>query len=113
MKGALALRYPVKQGAGAVLDTTGTNVTAVAFFTILTKANASKGYSAICVTNGGSQPLMLAKGDAGSEVDTGIIIPPGGGQVIMPIEIPASTRLSLKSLGATQSAGVVTVCFFA
>lgn len=113
MKGALALRYPVVQGAGAVLDTTGTNVTAIAFFTILTKANSKKACSGVCVTNGGSQPLMLAKGDAGSEADTGIIIPPGGGQVILPIEIPASTRLSLKSLGATQTSGVVTVSFFA
>lgn len=112
MKGALALRNPVVQAAAAVLDTTGTNITSAAYVTLLTKANHTKACSAIMVTNGGSQPLQLASGDAGSEVDTGIVIPPGGQGYMIPVELAKSTRLSLKSLGATQSSGIVTTTFF-
>lgn len=110
--GALGIRRPVAQGASAVLDTGSTSITSAAFVQLLTAAQMLKAASGIIVTNGGSQPLMFATGGAGSEVNSGVIIPPGGGQVIIPVELKAAVRLSLKSLGATQSAGVVTVSFF-
>lgn len=112
MKGALALRNPVVQGASAVLDTSGTNVANNAFAQLITAANRKGACSAIIVTNGGSQPLQLAQGGAGSEADTGVIIPPSAGQLLIPVELKAGVRLSLKSLGSTQSSGVVTVSFF-
>lgn len=113
MKGALALRNPVVQGAAAVLDTSATNVTSGAYVQILTAANMKKACSGIIVTNSGAQPLALGKGAAASEVNTGVVIPPGGGQVIIPIEIAAATRLSVESLGSTQATGIVTISFFA
>lgn len=75
MKGALALRKPAIQGAAAVIDTSGTNITNAAYVQLITGANMLKAASGIIVTNGGSQPLQLAAGAAASEQDTGVIIP--------------------------------------
>lgn len=112
MKGALALRKPIVQGAAAVIDTSSTNIANNAYTQLLTAAQMLKAVSAIVVTNSGSQPLQLARGAAAAETDTGIIIPPGGGQLELPVELVAGVRLSLKSLGAAQTSGIVTVSFF-
>lgn len=108
MKGALPLRNPA--GAAAALDTSSTNVTNSAWVQI--NASTANGASAICVSNGGSQPLALATGAAAAEVATGIVIPPSSFAIMLPIEIPKATRLSLKSLGGTQSSGIVTCSIF-
>ena len=110
MKSALALRKPAQ--ALALLDTGSTSVTSSAYVTILAKASNLAACSAICVTNAGAQPLKIALGYAAAEVDTGIVIPPAAYAILLPIEIPKGVRLSLKSLGGTQSSGVVTISFF-
>jgi len=107
MKGELALRKPV--GTAAALNSGSTNITAAAFFEL--QAATAKACSAVCLTNQGAQPILVATGAAGSEVLTGLVIPPADA-IIVPIEIAAGVRVSLKSLGATQSSGYVTISYF-
>lgn len=108
MKGALALRKPID--TPAVLDTTGTPVTSGAYITLAAKATRKHAASAILIHNPGAQPLKVATGDAGSEVDTGLVIPINA-VMIIPFEAPANTRLSVESVGATQSSGIITCTF--
>lgn len=110
MKGAIALRNPV--GAPAALDTSSTNVTSSAYVQLIAALSMTSGCSAIALHNPGAQPLKLAKGGSGSEVDTGIVLPVGAA-IIIPIELAKNTRLSLKSMGGTQSTGIVTCSFLA
>lgn len=106
MKGALALRNPC--GSPAVLNTGNTNVTSGAWVEL--KDSMEFACSGILVTNQGIEPLEIGKGESGSEEPTGAVIPPQD-SVIIPINLPASTRLSLRSMGATQSLGFVTATF--
>lgn len=107
--GALGLRKPV--GAAAILDTSSTNVTTSAFVTLVAKASVTTAYGALLLSNGGTSPLVLATGDAGSEVLTGLLIPPSSSN-LLPINGSNKVRLSLKSLSGTQSAGLVTISFY-
>ena len=109
MKGALALRNPAGT-TPAVLDTSSTNVTSGAYVEIKTAALMLRACSAIAVHNPGAAPLALARGAAGSEVQTGVVLPVGAFAII-PIELAKAVRLSLISLGATQSSGIITVTF--
>ncbi len=109
MKGYPALKTAV--GTPGSLDTSGTNVLTSTFVDLVTAANMKASCSAVLVTNGGSQPLAIAKGAAGSEALTGAVIPPSG-WAFLPLELAKSVRLSLKSLGGTQSTGFVTISFF-
>lgn len=108
MKGALALRIPVPNPG--VLSTAASNVTNAAYVELQAAAARLYACSAVLIHNPGAQPLALAIGGAGSEVQTGIVIPINEA-VIVPINIPKNTRTSLISLGATQSAGIVTCTF--
>lgn len=108
MKGALALRRPV--AGPATLDTSVSTVTNAAYTQLQAAAARLFAASAILIHNPGAQPLVLAIGGAGAEVDTGIVIPINV-PTIIPIEIAKNSRLSLKSLGTTQSSGLVTCSF--
>lgn len=109
MKGALALRKPV--GTAAMLDTSSTSVTSSAYVTL--QAATAANCNSIQISNSGAQPILLATGSAGNEVNTGIVIAPSsGGQWLIPIEIAKGVRLSLKSMNATQSSGIVSIGFF-
>ncbi len=110
MKGALALRNPV--GSPAVLNTGSTNVTNAAYVELITAANRTKPCDAILIHNPGAEPLKLAQGAAGSEVDLGFVIPIAV-SVIVPMNLKAGVRLAVKSLGGTQSSGIVTCTFLA
>lgn len=108
MKESVALRNP--NGVLGALDTSGTNVTSSAYVTLITAVNNIAPCSGVLITNTGAQPLYLATGAAGSEVNKLII--PATGNLIVPMEIGKSTRLSLKSAGGTQSSGLVTATLF-
>lgn len=110
MKNDIAIRKSI--GTPATLDTSATNVTSSAYVTLIAKTSVLKAASAILIHNPGAQPLKLALGDAGAEVDTGLVIPINA-VFMIPMEIPANKRLSLKSLGSTQSSGIITCSFFA
>ncbi len=107
MKGALALRKPC--GTAVSFNSTDTDITAAAYVEI--EDSTTSAYSAICMTNQGSEPLLLGEGAAGVEVSTGLVIPPAG-YVIVPREGKKSKRLALKSLGATQTSGYITLSYF-
>lgn len=107
--GPLGLRKPV--GTCGFLNTASTSVTTGAWVQIV--SSTASAFSAVAVSNSGASPLKLAIGAASSEVDTGIAIHPGSsGTVILPLNSKAGVRLSLEALGATQSSGYVTICFF-
>ena len=107
MKGAIALRKPVP--SPAALDTSSTNVSSSAYVEFVT--STTNPCSAMQLHNSGAQPLKLATGASGHEVDTGVVIPIGV-SILIPIEIAKNTRLSLRSMGSTQSSGIVTATFF-
>lgn len=105
----LGLRKPV--GTCGFLNTSSTNVTTSAWVTIV--ASTGSAFSAVLVSNSGASPLKLAVGSAGNEVDTGLALHPASqGGVMVPLNLAKNLRLSLEALGATQSSGYVTICFF-
>jgi hypothetical protein len=85
----------------ARLDFSATNVTSSAYVELDPGVNCEVVEVQIFMSSG--QPLYLAFGGAGSEVDQQIIIPGGNG--LFKLVIPNNTRLSVKSLGATVSSG--------
>ncbi len=104
--------FPVTKAVGtaASLDTSGTSVTSSAYVEFVSSTGSAA--SAVQLHNSGVQPLKLAIGGAGAEVDTGIVVPVGM-SILVPLRVAKAARLSLKSLGGTQSSGVITVSFFA
>ncbi len=108
MKSSFPITKPV--GAAAALDTSGTNVTSSAYVQLL--ATTTSAASAMMLHNSGAQPLKLAIGGAGSEVDTGIVIPIAV-TILVPCAVGNAKRLAVKSIGGTQSSGIVTVSFYA
>lgn len=87
-----------------VLDTSGTNVTNAAYVTF--SAALTNACSAIQIHNTGAQPIKLATGAAASEVDTGVIFPIGV-SILVPHLLPKGVRLSVRSMGSTQSTGLL------
>lgn len=57
---------------------------------------------ALTLFDGGGYPMVLGTGAALSEVDF-LYIPPGGFNGVLPIAIPAGTRLSIKCLQASTT----------
>lgn len=107
MKGAIALRKPV--GVPVVLDTSATNVTNAAYVVLASSAAAPA--SGMLVHNSGAVPLALAVGASGKEVNQ--IVLPVGIPTLIPIEIAKGARLTLISLGGTQSSGIISASYFA
>lgn len=66
-------------------------------WTELTSSTA-KAASAIIASNTTASFLILARGASGSEVSTGLIIPPREVGALIPIEIKKGERLSLKAI---------------
>lgn len=96
----------VRNGVGIpqVLDTSVSNVTSAAWVTFI--ASPAYACSQIQVQNTGSSPLRIGAGAAAAEVDTGSYIP-ASSSVTLPVLFKKGVRLSLRSLGATQSTGLV------
>lgn len=88
----------------AFLDTSITNVTSGAYVTLVT--TTTNACSGILLQNTGAQPLKLAVGAAASEVDLGVVLPIGN-IWLFPHEIKKGVRLSVRSMNATQSAGMI------
>ncbi len=97
-----------KQSTPAVLN--AATITTGAYLQLIAAIAADCG--SIVVSNSGSQALGLGMGAAGSEVDTGVIIPPGCTGLLLPVSFKAKTRLAVICLGtASQTTGVVTAAF--
>lgn len=100
--GGVGVRHAVL--SPLVLDTSSTNVTSSAYVTF--SASLANSCSAIQIHNTGAQPIKLATGVASSEVDTGVIFPIGV-SILIPQELKKGVRLSVRSMGSTQSSGLL------
>lgn len=99
---------PVTQGGKSKVnivrnDYSSTNVTSAAYVQLIASTSAASNMLEVFDSSG--QTLVLAVGGAGSEVDQFYINPGGNGQV--PLLIPASSRVSIKAVTATASAGYI------
>lgn len=85
------------------LDYTVTNVDNTAYVQLTASTTAAT--TSMTMFDGGGYSMVLATGAPGVEVDV-MEIPPGGFNGVIPIKIPAGTRLSIKGLEAvTVNAG--------
>lgn len=84
------------------LTYSGTNVTTGAWVQLI--ASTAAVINAITLFDSCGQTLELGTGAAASETRK-LIIPPGGIGGIIPLAIPASTRLSVRAVSATCSSG--------
>lgn len=100
------------QGSGASdharISYSGTNVTTSAYVQLL--ASTSNAINAIEIFDSSGQTLLLATGAAASEADQIYIIPGGNGRI--PLSIATGTRISLKAVTGTASAGEIDVNFY-
>lgn len=92
-----------------VLSYTTTNVTTSAYVTLAASTSVSCGHLLIVDTS--AQLMKLATGAAGFEVDV-CAFQGNGYPVVVPIYIPAGTRLSLKAISANATSGYNTVSLF-
>jgi hypothetical protein len=81
-----------------------TNVTTGAYVQLI--ASTASALNLICLSNSSGSIIKLATGAAASEVDRVYI--PGGGSGCWPVNIAASTRVSIEALDATASTGYFT-----
>lgn len=107
MKGSVALRMAV--GAPSALNTASTNVTTGAWVELA--AATTFACSGLLLHNSGAQPIKLGIGAASSEVDLGIVLPVGVA-ILVPQVVSKGSRISVRSIGATQSSGIITMSCF-
>ncbi len=97
--------------APLVLDTSGTNVTNGAWVQLATAATMVYGCSFVQMHNTGAQPIKLGQGAAASETEVGVIFPIGV-TAFMPVNLKKGVRLAVRSMGSTQSSGLLTMSCF-
>lgn len=78
-----------------------TSVTTSAYVQLI--SSTASAVNEICVANSSGSIIKLATGGAGAEVDR--LYVPAGGALCYPLNIAASTRVSLEALDATASTG--------
>lgn len=105
--GSIGIRRSV--GVPQFLDTAVTNVTSSAWVQFVAANGVA--CSAIQIHNTGTSPIKIGYGGAGVEVDGGEIFPIGV-SILVPMIIGKNVRISVRSLGATQSSGVLTMACF-
>lgn len=111
MKGALAIRKPVQTVA---YDLSSGAITNAAYVAVLAKASNKVACSGLEIFNPSGSTLKIAIGDAGSEVDIPYTVPPGGSNLLLAVELPAKTRISMKALdaGGTGTVGLLLLNWF-
>ena len=90
-------------------DYSSVNVTTAAYVELI--ASTSVACKQLEIFDSSGQLLILALGAAASEVDKLYILPGGNGQVIC--NIPAGTRVSIKAVSASATAGYLAINFIA
>jgi hypothetical protein len=107
MKGPIANRKPV--GAPVTNDNVGSPVTTGAYLQLA--ASLAAPASGILAVNTGTHPVKLAVGAGGSEVDLGIVVPPGV-PIEAPVELKKGQRLSARGVGtANTNSGYLVITF--
>lgn len=91
----------------ARLDYTSTNVTTGAYVQLL--ASTSDTVNQLYIFDSSGQTLFLATGGAGSESNKIYVVPGGNG--LVNLSIASGTRISLKAVSGTASAGEISVTF--
>lgn len=89
-------------------DYSSVNVTTTAYVELI--ASTPNDYQEIEIFDSSGQTLKLAFGAASSEVDKILIFPGGNGRV--KLNVPASTRISIRAVSATASVGEVCINFY-
>lgn len=90
------------------LDYSSTNVTNSAWVELVASVGADD-IQGITLFDGGGFAMELGIGAAASEVRT-LLIPPGGFNGVIPLYIPAGSRLSIQAVGAaTVDAGEIDI----
>lgn len=102
MKNAIALRKPNQT---TTLDMNGTNIPTGSYVTLLAKTLNAHPCSAIEIFNPSGSPMIIAYGDAGSEVVIPYTILPGGTTGLLAAEIPRGSRIALKAYDAAVTSG--------
>jgi hypothetical protein len=86
-----------------VIDMASINITNAAYVQVI--ASTGKQIDAIDVFSGNGQPVFIAIGGAGSEINQ-IAVIPGGQAGSIPVKFPAGSRISLKSAGSNITSGL-------
>lgn len=89
-------------------DYSSVNVTTGAYVQLI--SSTAGNINEIEIFDSSGQTLVLALGGSGSEVDQIYIFPGGNGRV--PLRIPIATRVSIKAVSATASAGEIVINFY-
>lgn len=89
-------------------DYTSTSVTTSVYVQLV--ASLAAACTEIEIFDSSGQTLVLATGAASSESDKVYVIPGGNGRI--PLAIAASTRVSIKAVSATASAGEIVINFY-
>lgn len=108
MMGGLAVRKNV--GTPLALKAASTNITSAAYVELEDAATAPA--SAIRGTNTTAQPIAIAIGAAGAEVQK-FVLAPGAYNHLIPCEVKNGARISAKSLDATANTGYLTLDYLA
>ena len=89
-------------------DYTVNSVNTTTYYELI--ASTSLAYSVVEIFDSSGETLKLALGAASSEIDQFIIFPGGNGRI--PFNIPSGSRVSIKALSATASAGEIDINFY-
>ena len=113
----LLARKPVLRFTYQFSGSTVAHVSGAVDTTNWTELIASLGQpaSAIEIFNGGGNILEISNGAVGAEVANAIpyYIIPGGSAILLPIEFGRTSRLAVRSIGATSNVGNLVLNFFA
>lgn len=88
-------------------DYSSTNVTTAAYVQLV--ASTADVINQLYIFDSSGQTLFLAVGGAGSEVNKAYIVPGGNG--ILNLTIPASSRVSVKAVSASATSGELSITF--
>jgi hypothetical protein len=94
-----------RANAPVLNDYSSSPVTSAAYVQII--ASTTSAANAIEIFDSSGVTLYLAVGAAASEVDQIIVIPGGNG--LIPLAIPASSRISLKATSTSATSGIFTI----
>lgn len=108
---AILLATQLTFGAGVPTSyaTVSGTVTTVAWTPVV--SGIVKAASTVMISNTGTSFLIVGVGASGTEVSTGLIIPPSAAPILVPLPVTKNSRLSVKALNA-NSTGVLGMVFF-
>ncbi len=87
------------------------NVTTAAYTQLIAAASVTSQANQVEIFDSSGQVMIIAFGGAGSEVDQFYVTPGGNGMIR--VKVPVSTRVSIKAKTATANAGLITVNLYA